>query len=194
MGRVFTAVLLAAGLAPCLALHAAPATAVPRDSVYQLAAPLKDQSGKTFTLADKRGHAQVVVMFYTSCSFICPTIIDTVQHLERQLKPEERAQLGVLMISLDPKRDDPAALKATADKRQLDLSRWTLAQPRAADLRAIAGLLGVRYRPLADGEINHTGVLVLLDADGRVLARSSKTAGAVEPAFLRSVRAVLAAG
>ncbi len=194
MRSFVVAVVLVAGLAPSLALQAGPTAALPRDSVYQLAAPLKDQSGKAFALADKRGRAQVVVMFYTSCSFICPTIIDTVQHLDDQLKPDERAHLGVLMISLDPKRDDPAALKATADKRQLDLSRWTLAQPRAADLRAIAGLLGVRFRPLADGEINHTGVLVLLDADGRVLARSSKTAGAVEPAFLRSVRAVLAAG
>ncbi len=193
MRSIIAAVVFVAGLAPFVALHAAPATALPRDSIYQLAAPLKDQSGKAFTLASKRGRAQVVVMFYTSCSFICPTIIDTVQHLDSQLTPEERAQLGVLMISLDPKRDDPAALKATADKRQLDLTRWTLAQPRAADLRAVTGVLGVRYRPLTDGEINHTGVLVLLDADGRVLARSSKTAGAVEPAFLRSVRAALAA-
>ncbi len=193
MRSIIAAVVFVAGLAPFVALHATPATALPRDSIYQLAAPLKDQSGKAFTLASKRGRAQVVVMFYTSCSFICPTIIDTVQHLDSQLTPEERAQLGVLMISLDPKRDDPAALKATADKRQLDLTRWTLAQPRAADLRAIAGVLGVRYRPLTDGEINHTGVLVLLDAEGRVLARSSKTAGAVESAFLRSVRAALAA-
>jgi protein SCO1 len=170
----------------------AQAAPLPRDSIYALDAPLIDQSGHALQLADKRGRAQVVVMFYTSCSFICPTIIDTVQDLDRKLQPDERQRLGVLMISLDPQRDGPAALKATADKRQLDTSRWTLAQPRPQDLRAIAGVLGVRYRPLAGGEVNHTGVLVLLDADGRIVARSAKTSGAVEPQFLKQVRSAVA--
>jgi protein SCO1 len=170
------------------------AAPLPRDSIYALDAPLIDQAGRALQLADKRGRAQVVVMFYTSCSFICPTIIDTVQDLDRKLTAEQRQRLGVLMISLDPQRDGPAALKTTADKRGLDLTRWTLAQPRQQDLRAIAGVLGVRFRPLASGEVNHTGVLVLLDADGRVVARSAKTSGAVEPQFLKQVNALLTSG
>ena len=178
-------------LALAFSAQAAPA-ALPRDSIYQLEAKLTDQSGRALMLADKRGKAQVVVMFYTSCKFICPTIIDTVLDLDRQLMPAERAHLGVLMISLDPQRDDAAALNATASKRRLDLTRWTLAQPRPTDLRAIAGVLGVRYRPLADGEFNHTGVLVLLDAEGRIVARSAKTSGTVEPQFLNRIRAALA--
>ena len=59
-------------------------------------------------------------------------------------------------------------------------------------MRAIAGVLGVKYRVLADGEFNHTGVLVLLDADGRIVSRSSKTSGTVDPQFMDRVRAVLA--
>ncbi len=182
---------LVLSLAVALGTQAAP---LPRDSVYALQAPLVDQSGRALRFADKRGRAQIVVMFYTSCNFICPTIIDTVQDLDRKLKADERQRLGVLMISLDPQRDGPAALKATADKRQLDLTRWTLAQPRPEDLRAIAGVLGVRFRPLASGEVNHTGVLVLLDADGRIVARSAKTSGEVEPRFLDQVRTVLTPG
>ncbi len=178
-------------LAVAATAQAVPA-ALPRDSVYQLDAALTDQAGRRTTLGARRGTAQVVVMFYTSCSYICPTIIDTVLDLDRKLAPAERARLGVLLISLDPRRDDPAALLATATKRGLDLARWTLAQPQAADVRAIAGLLGVRYRVLADGELNHTGALVLLDADGRVIASSAKTSGVVDPSFLARVRSVLA--
>jgi protein SCO1 len=185
--RSMIALLLA--LSVTFSADAAP---LPRDSIYTLEAPLVDQSGRALQLADKRGRAQVVVMFYTSCSFICPTIIDTVLDIDRKLKPDERQRLGVLMISLDPQRDGPAALKATVDKRQLDTTRWTLAQPRATDLRAIAGVLGVRYRPLANGEVNHTGVLVLLDAQGRIVARSAKTSGEVEPQFLKQVRSTVA--
>ncbi len=178
-------------LAAALAVQANPAP-LPRDSIYQLQARLTDQSGQPLTLASKRGRAQLVVMFYTSCKFICPTIIDTVLDIDRKLAAAPRQRLGVLLISLDPQRDGPPALKALADKRGLDLTRWTLAQPQAADVRAIAGLLGVRYRVLADGELNHTGVLVLLDAEGRIVARSAKTSGAVEPQFMERVRAVLA--
>ncbi len=174
-----------------IAAQAGP-TPLPRDSIYQFEAPLTDQSGRRTTLAARRGNPQVVVMFYTSCKFICPTIIDTVQDLDQKLAPGEKPRLGVLLISLDPQRDGPAALKAVADKRGLDLTRWTLAQPQPADVRAIAGLLGVRYRPLADGEFNHTGVLVLLDADGRIVSRSSKTSGAVDPQFMAQVHAALA--
>lgn len=178
-------------LAATLAAQAA-AEPLPRDSVYQLDASLTDQSGRRLTLAAKRGTVQVVVMFYTSCSYICPTIIDTVLDLDRHLTPAERSRLGVLLISLDPRRDDPAALQAAATKRGLDLARWTLAQPQAADVRAIAGVLGVRYRVLADGELNHTGALVLLDTNGRVITRSTKTSGVVDPIFLARVRSVLA--
>ena len=170
--------------------QAAP-TPLPPDSVYRLDAPLIDQGGQRLLLADKRGRAQLVVMFYTSCRFICPTTIDTVLDLDQKLTPGERARMGVLMISLDPQRDDPAALKATATTRQLDLTRWTLAQPRPGDLRALAGVLGVRYRPLADGEINHTGQLVLIDAEGRIVARSAKTSGHVDPQFMAQVRTAL---
>jgi len=171
---------------------AATPTPLPRDSIYQLAAPLVDQGGRHLMLADKRGRAQVVVMFYTSCTLVCPTIIDTLLDLDRKLAPEERQRLGVLMVTLDAQRDNPAALKAVADKRSLDLGRWTLAQPQPTDVRAIAGLLGVRYRQLANGEFNHTSLLLLLDRDGRIVARSSKTSGLVDAQFIGRVRGVLA--
>ena len=179
-------------LAAAMAVQANPAP-LPRDSIYQLDAPLTDQSGRRLTLASKRGSAQLVVMFYTSCKFICPTIIDTVLDVDRKLTPAEKPRLGVLLISLDPQHDDPSALKAVADKRGLDLTRWTLAQPQPADVRAIAGMLGVKYRALADGELNHTGVLVLLDADGRIVSRSTKTSGMVDSQFMDRVRTALAA-
>ena len=192
MRRLLDLFLFALTALAAMAAHGKPAP-LPRDSVYQLEAPLTDQSGRRLTLAANRGSPQLVVMFYTSCKFICPTIIDTVLDLDRKLTPAERQRFGVLLISLDAQRDDPGALKALADKRGLDLARWTLAQPQAADVRAIAGVLGVRYRVLADGEFNHTGVLVLLDADGRIVARSSKTSGSVDSQFMDRIRSALAA-
>ena len=87
---------------------------------------------------------------------------------------------------------DPAALKQVFDKRRLPADRWTLARTEAAGVRRLAAVLGIRYRPLADGEFNHTSALVLLDGEGRVLARTETLGSVPDPAFLAAVKAALA--
>ena len=174
---------------------AAPATAspLPKNSVYQLPLPLTDQHGKTSDWRHHRGKPQVVAMFYTSCQYICPLIVDSGKAVEHALTPAEQAKLGFLLISMDPKRDTPVALMRIAKQRKLDPARWSLASPRDEDVRGVAGVLGVRYRQLADGEFNHTSALVLLDRDGRIVTRTEKIGGAVDPEFIKAVRRVVAA-
>ena len=175
---------------PLPGLAAAPA--LPGDSVYLLEDAFSDQSGKAFTLADRRGKPQVVAMFYTSCRYICPLIVDSAKGVEHALTPAERARMGVLLISMDPARDDTAALASVARKRKLDPARWTLARTDAGTVRRVAALLGVRYRALADGEFNHTSALVLLDAQGRVVARTERLGPVPDPDFLAAVKKTLA--
>ncbi len=167
---------------------------LPGDSVYLLRDAFSDQAGKTFALADRRGKPQVVAMFYTSCRYICPLIVDSAKGVEHALTPAERARMGVLLISMDPARDDTAALASVARKRKLDPARWTLARTEAGTVRRVAALLGVRYRELADGEFNHSSALVLLDAEGRVVARTERLGPVPDPAFLAAVKATLAGG
>ena len=181
----------AAALLLGTAAFAAPparAPALPDDSVYQLPLQLTDQQARTFDWRARRGKPQLVSMFYTSCQYICPLIVDSGKAIEKNLTPAQQKRLGILLISMDPARDDPAALTAVVDKRKLDPSRWTLAAPPADDVRAVAGVLGVRYRKLADGEFNHTSALILLDADGRVLARTEQVGSKPDPVFLAAVR------
>jgi len=181
----------------CLALFASSAIAapkpfpLPRDSVYQLPAILVDQHGRSSDWRGRRGNPQIVAMFYTSCQYICPLIVDSGKAVEHALTPAERARLGILLISMDPKRDTPAALMSIASKRKLDAARWTLASPKMDDVRSIAGVLGVRYRQLADGGFNHTSALVLLDADGRILARTEKMGSVPEAEFIAAVHRAL---
>ena len=177
-----------ATLTLCASVLAAPKPApVPGDSVYRLSVKLTDQHGKRFGWGSRRGKVQLVSMFYTSCQYICPLIVDSGKAVDRQLTSSERERLDVLLISMDPKRDTPAALMAVASKRKLDPSRWTLASPAPADVRDIAGVLGIRYRALADGEFNHTSALVLLDIDGRILARTEQVGTRIDPEFLIQV-------
>jgi len=165
---------------------------LPDDSIYQLQDSFFNQDGEAFQLASRRGKPQLVAMFYTSCKYICPLIIDSGRGVDHALSPAERSGLQVLLVSLDPARDDVAALDYIASKRKLDRSRWTLARTEKSGVRKTAALLGVRYRELADGEFNHSSALILLDADGRVLARTEKIGAVPDQEFLAKVKAALA--
>jgi protein SCO1 len=172
---------------------AAVATPLPGNSVYQLQATLLDASGRPRQWSSFRGQPRIATMFYGSCPYMCPLIIESGKAIDRSLTPAERARLGVVMVSIDPKRDSPAALTALAKKRGVDARRWTLLRPEPRDVRSFAAMLGIKYRALADGEFNHTSVLILLDADGRILARTETIGTKPDPEFLIAVRKALAA-
>ena len=177
-----------AGVAMAPAWAAGTTAPLPRDSVYHLPVTLTNQDGAAGHWRSHRGKPQLVAMFYTSCQYICPLIVDGAKAVDRQLTPVQRQRLGILLISMDPARDTPAALKAVAVKRSLPAPRWTLASPRAGEVRAVAGVLGYRYRLLADGEFNHTSALILLDGNGRVLARTEQVGARTDPEFVAAVR------
>ena len=183
------AILIASLL--CVSSVASAADRLPTDSVLQLTDKYTNQDGKDFTLASRRGHPQVVAMFYTSCRMVCPLIIDTAHGVDKALSPAEQARLRVLFISMDPANDTPAALLSVVKKRKLDPTRWTFARTDEKGVRKVAALLGVRYRRLANGEFNHTSALFLLDADGRIVAKTEKIGGVPDPEFMTRVHAAL---
>ena len=188
-GMMLAATLFASAAALAQSAAAQP---LPRDSIYHLPAVLIDQHGKSADWRAHRGRPQMVAMFYTSCRYICPLIVDSAKGIEHALTPAERARLGILLISMDPARDTPAALKSVFDKRKLDAARWSLTSPQPGDVRAIAGALGIRYRALADGEFNHSSALVLLDAEGRIVARTERMGARPDPEFIAAVKRALA--
>lgn len=168
--------------------------ALPGDSVHRLDVELTDQYGRAFRLADLRGEPVLVAMFYTSCKYVCPLIVDSMRGIEHALDDAERTGLRLLLVSMDPARDTPQALRAVVDQRKLDSRRWTLARTDAGQVRRVAAVLGVRYRALADGEFNHTSSIALLDREGRRVAATAASGPAADPAFVAAVRAALAAG
>lgn len=168
-------------------------SALPGDSVYQLQSTLRGADGRPMQWKALRGKPRIATLFYANCPYMCPLIIEAGKGIDRALTPAERAGLGVVMVTMDPARDTPAALTALAKKRKIDTGRWQLLLPRPQDLRSIAGVLQVRYRALADGEFNHTSVWILLDADGRILARTEQMTPQPDPAFMAAVRKALAA-
>ena len=187
---------LVVGASICTAFGASAATpaasvaTLPSASIYHLSTPLTDQNGKQFKLDDRRGRPMLVSMFYTSCQFVCPMLVDALRETEAKLTPAERERLSILMVSFDPEHDTVSVLKATAEQRHLDPAHWTLARTDAGNVRKLAAVLGIQYRALANGEFNHTTSLILIDSAGRIVGRTARL-GDSDPSFVKQVRATV---
>lgn len=176
----------------CLLLFSAAhaAAPLPRDSIYQLDVKLTDQDGKAWPLASRRGHVQLVSMFYSSCTMVCPMIVDTLKLTRKAVDESDRDRLELLLVSFDPARDSVPVLHQYAERRKLESPAWTLARAEPAPTRQLAALLGVQYRPLPDGDFNHSSELLLLDEEGRIVARTA-IIGRLDPEFVQMVRKTL---
>ena len=163
---------------------------LPPNSVYHLQATIEDQFGKTTGLNRYRGKPVLITMFYASCPHVCPMLISTIKLTESKLSKEERAELRVLTISIDPERDTPQKMLETMTRHAVDPDRWSMARPDPKDLRGIAGVFGIRYKQLPDGEFNHTTRIFLLNQDGEQVA-STDQLGRHDPVFLEAIKSVL---
>lgn len=162
----------------------------PGDSIHHIDVGIETSDGRRTSLAATGGRVRLVTMFYARCPMACPLTIDTLRSIDRELPAAQRANLRVLLLTLDPEVDTPAALRALAAERRIDETRWMLGRTSASDTRELAAALAIQYRRLENGEFNHASVIVLLSADGRVLARTSRM-GKPDPAFVALVRSSL---
>lgn len=170
-------VALSAALLAMVGWPACPAAGLGEDSLYQLHAQLDAQSGAKVGFDLYRGHPVLIGMFYGSCPATCPLLITGMQVYESHLDEAARARLRVLLVSFDAARDTPRQLDALARLHHADPTRWTFTSAAETDARKIAALLGVRYTRLADGSFDHSSLITLLDAQGRMLASTTKLVG-----------------
>jgi protein SCO1/2 len=71
---------------------------------------LTDQDGRPYTLSAHRGHAIALFFGYAHCPDVCPTTLAALARAKRKLGPDGDA-FDVVLVTVDPKRDDPATLK-----------------------------------------------------------------------------------
>ena len=78
---------------------------------YARSLALTDQDGKARTLEEFKGKVSIVFFGYTQCPDVCPATLAELAQVKKALgKDGERLQ--VIFVTLDPKRDTQAILKA----------------------------------------------------------------------------------
>lgn len=163
--------------------------AVQGASLYDLEVVLTDQHGTQIGLDAFRGHPVIISMFYGSCPYACPTLISDLKRIVGDLSPNTRRDVRVLLVSFDPARDTPAAMKELASRHKTDESVFRFTRSSEADVRRLAAVLGIRYAKLDNGAINHSTVITVLDAKGAPRYRMDGLKGPPEGAVAALERA-----
>jgi protein SCO1 len=164
---------------------------IPGTSLYQLSVVLETAEGSALHLSALQGQPLVLTMFYSHCTSVCPLLTAQLQRLMSELSPGEREQTRVLMVSFDSVRDTPEELKGFKAEHHIQDSHWMIARASPADVRLLAGALGIRYRELADHTFNHSAVISVADRNGTVRARSSELNGP-DTSFIQALREQIA--
>lgn len=125
---------------------------------------LVDQHGNAVTLASLRGKTAVLTFAFAHCQTICPTLVKRIQGAAGTM-PED---VELLIVTLDPWRDTPAALPAIAQGWKLG-ERQRVLSGAVAEVSRVLDAFGVqRGRDEKTGEVSHPAVVAVIDGDGRL--------------------------
>ncbi len=140
---------------------------LPAKSLYQIDTTWTNDAGEAVTLASLRGHPVVLAMFFANCEYACPVLVSDMQRLRQQLPADVRESTRFVLVSFDPARDTPAALKAYRARSALDAG-WTLLHGDSAAVQELAMLLGVKYKQDARGQFSHSNLITVLNREGEI--------------------------
>jgi protein SCO1/2 len=127
-------------------------------------------TGAPVAFRARPGGVLLVYFGYLSCPDVCPTTMADLRTALGGLRPPERARVATVMATIDPGRDNAAALTAYVDA--FVPGGGALRTTDQAALRAATDAFGADYRvgTGADGrvEVSHTGFVYAVDELGRL--------------------------
>jgi len=139
-------------------------------SLYQLESEWTDQDGKSFSLKDLEGKKIVLTMFFASCTYACPILVNDMKKIETVLNKEDKlSSFEFVLISIDPERDTPEKLKDFANKQNLDLKRWKLLSGKSDDIMELAAVTGFKYKKDKNGDYSHSNLITFLNEEGEII-------------------------
>jgi protein SCO1/2 len=140
---------------------------------------LTDGSGKAVTDKEYRGRFLLVYFGYTFCPDVCPTTLNDVAQAMEKLGPRA-ANLQVLFITVDPKRDTPPVIQQYAAAFSPKFIGLT---GTPEQIKTVAREYRVYYAEHRTGPgqndyaMDHSSILYLMGPDGAFIAPIPADAG-----------------
>jgi protein SCO1/2 len=138
---------------------------------YQLPdVTLTDSTGAPFRLRSGSPRPVLVLFFgYTNCPDICLNTMTDLATALKRVPADVRAKVQVLLVSVDPERDTPEAMRAYLDRIDPDFRGLTGERAVIERLAASVGVVIEGTEPLPDGgyDVTHSTQVIGVDADRR---------------------------
>lgn len=151
---------------------------------------LVDQEGQAVSLAALRGRVVVLTAVYASCGFTCPMIMGQAKRALAALTEQERAEVTVVGVTLDPEHDDRQRLAQMAAGQGVRAPQFHLLTGDSKTINTLLDDLGFRReRNVKTGVIDHVNLFLVLDRRGTIAYRFSL--GARQQDWLQKALALL---
>lgn len=137
------------------------------NSLYHLESSWTNDAGASLKLVSLRGKPQVASMFFASCQFTCPVLVNDLKRIEAALPENVRTNTGFLLVSFDSERDTPEALASYRKLHRLP-ANWTLLRGTPDDVLELGVILGVKFKKDIRGQFAHSNVITILDSEGEM--------------------------
>lgn len=130
---------------------------------------LQGANGQAFTKAQLQGRWTLVFAGFTRCPDVCPDTLARLKQLDANLR-QRGVVINVLLLSIDPQRDQPEQLASYVHYFNPDFLAATAQEP---ELARVTRELGIAYAKVPgktadDYTMDHSAALVLLDPQVRV--------------------------
>jgi len=151
---------------------------------------LTSEHDETITEEDFANTINMLFFGFTSCPDVCPMTLSRLNMVMDNLEPQERRQIRVLFVSVDPQRDTPPKLREYTNAFGPHLVGAT------ADVETLETLTSRYHTAFSYGEkdsegnynVNHNGSVFVFDRQGK--ARLKVTASSVGGIPSDSVEAI----
>ena len=124
------------------------------------------------SLEDYKGQVVVITSVYASCADTCPMILDQVKRTLERLTPEEREEVVLMAITMQPEKDTPELLSQIARFYRLDEYHAHLLTGEVDYVNHLLDRLNVsRTQRSGSADIDHANLFMLIDREGTLAFR-----------------------
>lgn len=131
---------------------------------------LTDANKKNFTMAQLKGHWNMIFFGFTHCPDLCPTTLSTLNQAYNKLQDQGQTPMPqVVFISVDPERDDPTQIKKYLSSFNPHFLGATGSEKQ---LKQLSQELSVIYAKILQPDnknytIDHSGTILLINPQGQ---------------------------
>lgn len=138
-------------------------------SIYNLPSQWTNQDGKTIELKSLKGNVLVMVMIYTSCKAACPRLVADMRDIESKLNKDNKKNVKLILVSIDPETDTPQRLKSFAVNNKMNQEPWIFLRSTEENTREFAAVLAVNYKKISPIDFSHSNIISVFNPDGELI-------------------------